>query len=411
MRKGMLIFSMVLLGLLISQARVTAQETYFNVGKLKVLPALTLDGEYNDNIFLASGINNTDERVVSDYLLHVKPYLFFDYEFEGRGYLSFGYDGDIAFYSDNSESDWRRHQVTFDFDYKAPAGVIVGFNNYYVDTTDPYSAANQFALGVPQVKRWSDTLGSKLGYDFGNKLKVLGFFNFYKQEYAAVGDFSQNYDDNELGAGAELRVSPKTWGFLRYHYGERDFNTHPAGTRSNETNDADSSWDRVNVGLNWDPTAKVGGELNFGYLWRDYENRFDVNGNPYQNKDTWIARTYLTYQAGANTGLGMTLNRGLLDRASTSKEYFEDTGVGLTVDHIFMTKFLLSVGGIYSNNDYNSGRDDDNYRANAGLDYKINDWLSTGAKYTYWKRDSNQPAQEFTQNRVLLTVSGNLYTK
>ena len=140
----------------------------------------------------------------------------------------------------------------------------------YTDAEDPYGSDNEFKLGVPMTERWFNNLMTKIGYDFGNKLRLFGYFNYYKQDYDALLDYTQNYDNQEFGVGAEVKLLPKTWGFIRYHIGEQDYDTPPAlvngiPTNATESNDADYDWQRVNTGLTWDSGAKFSGELDFGY--------------------------------------------------------------------------------------------------------------------------------------------------
>lgn len=389
--------------------QVRAQGGRIRMGKLKIIPGITVEEEYDDNIYLT----NTNE--LSDWLTHLKPGLMFDYAFPGaRGTLRFGYQGDFVYYDDYDNNDYKNHTGLFNLDYAAPGGLILGFSNTYVDAEDPYSNLNQYLLGQPGVERWNDTLKFKLGYDFGNRFKVMGYYNFYKQDYDRLQDYTQNYDENEFGMGVEARLAPKTWGFIRYYFGERDFYSHPlavnnVATNSTETNDADLDWHRVNIGLSWDPGGKLSGELNLGYSWSDYENRADPNGNLYDDKDSWIASTYVRYTATATTTLAFSLSRSLRPAGSSSNDYYLDTTFGLSLEQKLMPKLALSAGASYIINDYylplNNPRDDDNYNGNIDLRYIIQDWLTAGVGYAYRKKDSNYGTNDFTDNRFMFSIS------
>jgi hypothetical protein len=409
MKKGffasLLVFSLMIL---ISNHAV-AEVGKIRVGNLKIIPGIGLKEVYDDNIYLGNGSNNTTEIEESDWILHLAPSILLDYTMNSRGGLKLGYMGDFAYYNDNDDNDWRNHTGFLKFNYNAPGGLILGIDNTYIDAADPYGTLNNYKLGVPQTKRWSDAFKGKIGYLFSERFKVLGYYNYYKQNYDEDVDYTQDYDDNEFGLGFEMRVMPKTWGFLRYHHGERDYFTHPAGTGSNESNDSDYDWDRVNLGLSWEPKAKLSGELNFGYQWRDYGNAADPAGGRYDNKNTWIASTAVGYQASPTTKLSLRLTRALRESGSSTNEYYEDTGIGIDLKHDLMTKFTLSAGLGYSQNDYNlpliNPREDDKYTANVGLDYKVQDWLKAGVGYQYEKRDSNDIANEYTDNKFTVSLS------
>ncbi len=374
-------------------------------GDLNIIPGLAIRGVHDDNIYLGNG-DTPEEDEESDWITHLMPLLLFDYGLADRGSLHFGYRGDFAYYNDNDDNDWNRHEGSVRLDYGSPGGLILVLDNLFVNTEDPYSSENEFLLGQPQVERWYDRLKTTIGFDFSEQLKVFAYYNFYKQDYDESIDFSQDYKYQEFGAGTQIRLHPKTWGFFRYHYGERDYYTHRGLVT--DSNDSDFDYHRVNVGLMWDADAKLDGELNVGYQWKSYDNSTDVNGNPYDDENTWIAETLLSYEAGPTTALGLGLVRALRDAGGDTNEYYEDTGISLNVEQLLIEKLILNVGGIYSNQDYNvfrsQKREDDNYKVKIGLDYQIRDWLSTQIGYQYWEKDSDQEAYDFTDNQFMVSL-------
>ena len=118
-----------------------------------------------------------------------------------------------------------------------------------------------------QKKRWYNIFGAALGYNHGDKIKLVGYFNYNKQEYDNKDvDWSQNFDEDEYGLGLEKRLSQKTWGFVRYFHGNRDYNTASPSGLVNESNDADYSTDRLYLGLTWDTTSRITGTSNSGFF-------------------------------------------------------------------------------------------------------------------------------------------------
>ena len=406
MRKGIIIF-WVVLGLLLPSVSVKAQKGKIRIGNLKIVPGLTVEEVYDDNIYSGNGTNTNNELEESDWITHMKPSLVFNYALDKRGSLSLGYQGDLAYYGETEENNWQTHKGAFKFDYTAPGGVIIGINNTYSDAEDPYGAANEYGLGQ-LTERWNNDLSTKLGYNFGNRLKVFLFYNFYKQDYDLEGDYSQDYDSHEFGTGFELKLLPKTWGFIRYHYGEQDYFTHGAGSGSDETNDSDYDWQRVNAGLTWESGAKIGGELNFGYQWKDYDNATDADGDLYEDKDTWIAATSLNYDATSTTKLLLNISRELKESGSDTNEYYENTSLGMTLKQEILRKFTLSAGFTYSYSDYNlpviNPREDDNYSGSLDFEYEIQDWLSAGIGYDYSRKDSNDIANDYTVNQYMISL-------
>ena len=385
-------------------------EGKIRIGHITIIPGFALQEEYDDNIFLGNGDNNTTEWKESDWITHLKPSLVLKYDMMGRGALALGYIGDFAFYNTNTGNNWTSNTIAFKGDYKAPAGLIVGINNDYVNANDPYSDANLYRLGQ-NSQRWNDDLQTKLGYEFSNRFRVLGFYNFYALQYLSDQDSPQNYYSNEVGIGAEMRVMPQTWAFLRYYTGERDYTTHSSASgvpNYSGSNDAAFKWNRVNTGLSWDATAKISGEVNLGYQWLTANNEVDPYGNPYEDHNTWIASTRVNYRITPKTRLGAELFRATLLSGGNLNQYFDETGVGINLSQDVMTKGVLRAGAGYSRDDYNQPaadtREDNNYKALIGFDYYINDWLKAGVEYRYWDRDSNEGINDFKDNRFMMTV-------
>ncbi len=387
---------------------VWAYQGKIKMGKISVIPGVSLTEEYDDNIYLGNGDNDTTEKKESDWITHIKPSLVFLYDMMNRGQISLGYLGDFAMYSSNGDNDWNSHTIAFKSDYKAPAGLLVGLNNTYINADDPYASENDYKLGE-QTKRWSDDLNFKLGYQFVDKFRVIGYYNFYKQDYDLEQDYSQDYDNNEVGLGAEMKVMPQTWAFVRYFHGARDYTNHPAFIpRLSDETDADFTYNRVNVGLGWDATAKLSGEFNVGYQWNSADNEFDPYGRAYEDKDTWVAQTKVTYLASPKTKIGGDLFRAVRYTGGDLSEFYEETGFGLNVSQNVLTKGVLRAGAGYSVHDYNQPsadtRSDDNYKVLLGFDYYIREWLMAGVEYRYWDRDSNYDVYDFKDNRFMITI-------
>jgi len=332
------------------------------------------------------------------------PALGLDYSLHERGNVSFNYTGDLAYYNDNNSNDWQTHKGEFNFNYQAPGGIILDINTVHTDAEDPYGNLDLYRIGLKTERRGND-LKAKITYGFGDRFQILGYYSLYKQDYDLERDYTQDWDIKDFGVGFQMRLLPKTWGFFRYYFGERDYFTHPAATGVTESNDADFDWNRVNFGLTWESGAKLGGELNVGYQLMDYRNVADVEGERYDAKDTWIAATSITYTATPTIGLSLSLTRALRETGASDNEYFEDTGIGVNMKKMIKSKFILTVGGVYSVNDYNIPREDDIYRLDAGLDYQIRERLTAGIDYRYEKKDSNYSENDYTDTRFIISFS------
>ncbi len=409
MKKNIFISFLVVNCLVFSAAGALAQERESTLifGNMVVKPGLTLQEVYDDNIYLGSGTNAIGEREESDWITHIIPNIMLDYSLHERGGIKLGYLGDFAYYKDDSNNDWKNHKGIFGLNYKAPVGLIVGIDNRYTRVQDPYSSDNEYRLGVPQIERWHNDLKTKIGYELRNLFRIFAYYNYYKQKYDEEIDYSQNYDCNEVGAGIEKKILPLTWGFLRYFHRKTDYYTHRKGVT--DFNDADFSYDSVKMGLAWDPGAKIEGELNFGYTWKKYDNDADVSGSQYNDKNTWIASTLLSYKPTVKTTLGLALIKALRDVGADTTEYFDDTGISINLKQVIISELSLLVGVAYSTHDYedsidNPGREDDNYTGRLGIEYLINEWLMAGADYTYREKNSNYGEYDYKENKFRIIL-------
>jgi len=384
-------------------------------GNLAIIPGIEVNGTYDDNIFLGNGKTyagdpalTQQEKKESDWITHVKPSLGLNLTLPERGSIKLGYMGDFAFYNQNTANNWKDNRGNLLVDYQAPGGLILGISELYANSEDPYGSADQYNIGRV-TKRWTNEAKTKLGYNLMANLRSFVYYNNYKQQYNnSTLDYSQDYTDNEIGVGVESRFLPKTWGFVRYHYGQRRFNTNAPG-QTDQFN-SDSKWHRANVGLTWDPGAKLSGEVNVGYQWRKYDHEFTSAAQTARrdDKNTWIAETSLTFMPTVTTVFSLGITRAVRDTASDTNERFTDTGISLNLQQTLFTKFALNAGVGYSKNEYNlpaaNARTDDNYLANIGLDYNIQDWLSVGAGYYLNRKNSNVDTQEFTDNKFMVSL-------
>jgi hypothetical protein len=404
MKKYTVIFTTLLLVSILCVNPVLGETGKIKFGNMEILPSIGLDVIWDDNIYLRNGNPGLLNSVVSDTIYQVKPGIVFDYTFDGRGNMSLGYDGTLAYYDEHGINDWESHKVPFKFDYKSPGGLIAGLDYMYEDTNDPFSNdADALNATVLPVQRDINTLGSELGYQFGETMKALGYYNYRNQRYAEpLINFSQDWNNNEGGVGVEARFLPKTWGFLRYHYGDREYVTQTATV--NESNNSDYNYHRVNAGFAWDGGAKWDGEFNLGYKWQNYKNDFDAFGNPFVDIGTWIADTKIGYRMTEVFKLGFTLSRDVKQTGSASLQYNEDTTIGLNLNYTVFEKTTLIAGYIYRRNDYNTGRDDSIDQVDLGVNYRIQPWLVANATYTYKKRDSTIVRNDYDNNKFLVGI-------
>ncbi len=394
-----------------------------NFGNLKVIPGIEFQGVYDDNIYMKNGTDTPTDRTnkkVADMIYHVKPGILLNYTLPERGNIMAGWSGDWALYNTEDRNNWKNNTFNLGVDYRPPSGLILDVREAFGFKEDPFGGPNQYAVGRV-TKRWENDLNAKAGVAWGNNtFRTLLLYNNHFQKYVSDYDFAQNYKNNEFGLSAEARFLPKTWGFVRYLYGIQTYDSFNGAVVDGvwfpgvaDNRKADFKHHSAYIGANWDPGAKLSGEVAFGYLWKRYDNPLDRLGNAREDRNTWVASTNVNWEATATTTVSLNIARTLRDQSSDSYTYFEDTGIGLNLRQKILSKFEATAGFNYSMNDYNSlpagyaagdKRQDKNYLFNLGLDYLIQEWLTVGVGYKHNKKTSNYQAFEFDDNQFMANL-------
>ncbi|MBN2106019.1 MAG: outer membrane beta-barrel protein [Deltaproteobacteria bacterium] len=401
-------------------------------GNLAIVPSMGVDEIYDDNIYYDK--HNKE----SDWITQFRPGLMLDYTIQGRGKFKLGYKGLFAYYSDNKDNDWKRHELFFDLNYLSPGGLIVKIKNSLVHSKDPYGGLNEYKLGR-QTERWFNDLKTEVGFKFSERLRLLAYYNFYRQDYknnsgiyssggyANTGynsmdipyyyygeDYNQDYYYNEAGLGVETKVAHKTWAFLRYHNGRQNYFTHRNGVTS--SNDASYDWQRVNTGLTWDDGGRYAGEINFGYQWNSHNNSRDRNGYRYKDHDNWIAGTRFIFRQNEGRKFIFTVQRELYQLEAGVSGYFRTTRFGIGVEQRIKSRFLVLLGyslgknkhkseGYSANSPYFSdSRKDTVHRVTTSLKYEIKEWLIAGFEYNYFHNNSNDSYSGYKINRFGISL-------
>jgi len=413
-------------------------------GRLAFLPRLGFSTTYDDNVFLGSGqysilvepmpgggqLPILNEARIGDVVFQFTPALALNLPLKGkRGRAGVGYVGDFALYADRSDNNWDRQVVNFDFEYATPSGFSLVLRNNFTDTSDPFGSLDQYELGVKK-RRWFDTLTPTAGYRFSRRFRSFLYYEFFNQKYIQLIDYSQNYRYSRVGPGFEVLVMPKTWAFARYFFLMKDYYTDAFGVTP--TNNASNDRHRVDVGLTWDATSKITGELNVGWEWILYDNTRDVAGLLYSNKNLPVVNTALNYEFSPRTVGTLYISREWREIGANTNDAFASTGVGINLSHGFFEKYQARAGFGYANDDYNDpdyrwiqpvhtpgqyyppytpgqtmdDRNDNNYSTALSLSYQIQDWLRVGVTYNLYAKVSNYEQYSFVDNKGTLWLVG-----
>jgi hypothetical protein len=381
------------------------------LGNVHIMPSLSYQAEYNDNIYLSHS-NETEDTIHT-----VTPGLQMEYRKGEERYLRAGYELDVVRYSDESDNDYEEHRADLQARYATPAGWYFGIEDHFVDTEDPYSTANNYQLGTPQVKRWTNTGRATLGYRFAERLEAHVAYVNYLKKYDAFRDQWRDRGDHIYEGRIMYRFWPKTSLFGLYRVQDINYPNQESTSDNDLGIDSDTSQDNLYhqafLGVYFSPAAKINGEFKIGAGKKDYENSKNWYGNTYEDDWKLNAEADLEYLFSEKTRFDLNLLRAQYESVEPESTSYTQNRIRLGAEQEVLQRVTLRGEAGYTLWDYETAsgepsRDDDTYSAGAGISYKLLDWLKTGVEYDYEGRFTSNSAyrdEEYVDNRVMWTLT------
>jgi hypothetical protein len=389
-----------------------AQAEGMRIGKSILNGAVSVKGEYNDNIYWASK-DETD-----DYIVTVTPALDLKWENSPGNFLNMGYAVDIASYVDYSDNNFARHQPYLGFGLKTPAGLYFTVDERYIHTEDPYGSDNEYGLGL-STKRWNNKVAAAAGFNFAQRYGVEAGYANYLERWDETFDKWQNVDENTYSAMLFYQITAKTRLFGQYQLVDVAYDDQNDGIAAkigpawSSATSQDNRQNNLFIGARFSPQNKISGEAKLGYGNVRHDNDVDRTGVKYEDDDTWVAQTRINYQIRTRTRLGFVLSRSYRvtsDEAGDAPGYF-DTRAGITLDQEMMHRLTGSLGFEWNTQDYQKTGVEkyfNLYTWKAGLGYDINRWLNAGLYYQYKTKTATEDiyeGSEYTVNSVYVTAT------
>ena len=365
-------------------------------GGFLIFPSVTVDGEYNDNIFASD-----DEE--SDFIFIFSPQIDVRSNFP-RHSLNWTVGTDVGQYVDNTDENFWDYgtELSGRLDITRRNRLIGGLSyaHGHDDRDDPEDPGVDVADEPVEFDEFGGTLGFEQDFNRFN-FRVLGTVD--RRDYDEDDpDLPEDDRDRNL-YGARVRtgyfISPRINAFLEGGYRREvrdasDQDTTPPLKRDNNVYD-------VRVGTGIDITALLFGEVSIGWEFQEFdESELDSENSP-------------AY------GVGLTWNPTRLTSLSLEGDGgFEpsDTGssrltnrVALRVDHELLRNVLIGGRVAYTREDFqDTDRVDDRFDVGPDITYLLNRYLSVGAGYTFTTQDSDEEDEEFDRNLVTVRLTAQL---
>lgn len=372
-------------------------------------PALSLSSEYSDNVF-----NKPPEQTVGgDIKSRVTPSVWFSvpasrakllkmdtsntapggfsanrkakiYTQRYQSYLF--YQPEFVLYDKNSSADTVNHTLDALFQYNLKSGLSFDLANQYKDSEDP--ASTGISTTIDEFK--TNIFDAKLNYYISQLLDTqLGYANV-NVDYDAAANDAKDRTDNAYSANIYYHFKPKKLEFSAgYKFVNVDYDF---------LINSDSDMHYFLGGVDWSITPKTSLKLNAGYVTKEFDEAgsndtddlvFDVTGDlKFSDKTALTLKAARELKESDVPGVDFTLGHKFSASLSQkfTKQFSAKLDVSTTRDQYHGQ---TTAGGLTME------KKDLKHKFSPSLSYKFNEWVTGGLTYTFEKRDSNFPTNDY----------------
>jgi hypothetical protein len=392
--------------------------------KIEVTPMITVSETYDDNIDL------TKTNKKSDYIATVTPGAILALRSEKTN-LSLSYYPSFVRYADYDENNTTRHSAGLNFGQALTEYLKFNLTNTYLKSNDPLEDP-QNLQGIRQTrnKYWTNITDANFSYLFGAGSRVnVGYrYNIYENDQITLDDSKihnpyasltywldvrngaeltysytdaaysrddnllaeSDYTSNAAGVRYLRRFTPNSTGYVGYNYATYDYDR-------DFPQDFDVHSGLVGLDHSFSPEYTVSASL--GYFIRVNEITDNQDGPTCTASLTRnFARGNIT--VGGNGGWSYENLQQGAGRTSGFSEYY---GGFVNGRYEVFERVNLYAGLSYRHDKYTLDSSD-YFRGNCGVRWEFLQYFFAALDYSYVDRSSDLGLDEYTGNRIMLTV-------
>ncbi|WP_181405250.1 outer membrane beta-barrel protein [Aestuariibacter sp. GS-14] len=338
---------------------------------------------HDDNIYRV-----TDDLAQSDTYLSVAPELKLIGGF-GKQRFELSYNGDYSKFADTSDADYSDHdiraKINFDHSLRFTSKFEAGYQKEHEDP----GSINRIQLDITEYNKFNQNY-FLAGFAYGGESAAGRIALEYRKNQKDHINNNLNFLDfvsDEFIGRFTFRLAPKTRAYLETIYADNDYENVNGF-------ELDNIYKRYRVGLTWDFTNKLSGDINIGYQDRDYdlETLRDIDGLAYNGQVNWSINTYTT--------LEMVARRESIDSSLEQTGGFLRTSYGLNLSHELSELMKIEASAGYASDElvFTTARKDDRFISKIALEYSVLRNIAVGLSYSYEQRDSTDLLAEFEAN-------------
>jgi hypothetical protein len=381
---------------------------------------ISVSEEYDDNI------NLEPDNEEDDWITSVTPGLTLTVETEKTD-INLDYDLSLVSYADNTENNTVRHSLLLSGFEGIPISehVTLDLEESLQVSEDPVEMSDYVTSERRTRNRYyRNTAGGRINWLFGQEDSLYaGFHHIFlvndesdvedSQSYRPIAginywfnihhgcsfdysyvrgefDLSDDYDEHMASTAYIYRFSPASQASLSYTYDALDYD----GTREDYTVHSGS------LQLSHQFTEQASGSISGGYYNTDRERSDNVDG--FTGTISFSQR----FDKGQISVNGSTGYRQQFYEAENLgfSEYYRTSAA---FDYQLFERLSATVSGFYNREDYLEtvdDREDKTWGGRASINCVLFRWLSASLSYNYRQMDSNINANDYTDNRVTMTL-------
>lgn len=358
------------------------------LGPVNLQPRLIVAETYDDNIFLA----DTDEE--DDFITTIRPAINVALPWLTH-LLRVGYEAEFLSFADHDDENVLNQALYADLGLDFPAGLRIRIRDRYLDTHDPASSEAETRTDDPRTSRTQNDFEVRIAYALSRKTTFEMIFLRTDHDYSKRRFDALDRNENTVSLTLFKRIWPKTSVLAGYDFQRTDFVDLPPADP-----DKDSQTHTGNIGVRFDPTAKVAGTLRLGYRAKRFDER------SLDDTRALTADAALVWAARPKTQFYLKFLRDIEESSTTGANAIISTRAAFAMRQRFIDRFSAEVLAWYQRDDFdNLDRTDDIWQGFVVARYTVLPGLHVAAGYEYGIRDSSEDTFDYTVNRVWIFAS------
>jgi hypothetical protein len=299
-------------------------------------------------------------------------------------------------YTSSKEDSYIDGNVDTRLDYAIDRRNFVRAGFEYIRGHDPRGSTDRPFGESPDKYRQGDPYATYAFGAPGARGRIELYYSDMFRRYLNNREFTfaSDRDQREYGGAFYVRAMPRTYGLVDVREDDIRYKAPDSPSSADEK--------RLYLGVAWEATAATSGTIKFGRLKRDFLDSASpsFSGTSWEGLVSWAPRTYSTFdfytsrQTNESTGLG---------------DFILTSVGGATWTQNWTSYVRTAVDVRYQRDAYQGfDRTDKTWLTGIKAGYKFRRWLTLGAEYDYWKRDSNLDIYDYNRNLFLITATASM---